>query len=146
MPSPPRTTPFPAMQTRLTALLGIQHPIVLPGMTYISVPDLVVAVCEAGGLGILASGALSSGEIASRFHLTAPAVSQHLKTLRGAKLVSVRAEKQKRIYALNPEGVREVSDWVEKLRAFWNPRLDALEEALASDGETAGHGKTSDDK
>ena len=82
---------------------------------------------------MLAGGALSSGEIASRFHLSPPAVSQHLKTLRGAKLVSVRPEKQKRIYELNPEGIREVSDWVEKVRAFWNPRLDALEEILGKD-------------
>ncbi|MFZ4550764.1 MAG: NAD(P)H-dependent flavin oxidoreductase [Aquabacterium sp.] len=50
------------MQTRLTRLLGIQHPIVLPGMTYIAVPRLVAAVSNAGGLGILASGALSPDE------------------------------------------------------------------------------------
>ena len=82
---------------------------------------------------MLANGALSSGEIASRFHLSAPAVSQHLKTLRSAKLVSVRPQKQKRIYQLNPEGIGEISDWVEKVRAFWNPKLDALEEALKND-------------
>ncbi len=50
------------MKTRLTALLGIEHPIVLPGMTYIAVPSLVAAVSNAGGLGILASGALSPDE------------------------------------------------------------------------------------
>jgi len=79
---------------------------------------------------MLASGALSSGEIASRFDLSPPAVSQHLKTLRAAKLVSVHADKQKRIYQLNPEGVRELADWLARIRAFWNPKLDALEEAL----------------
>src|ERR1700761_2691092 len=82
---------------------------------------------------MLAGGALCSGDIASRFHLSAPAVSQHLKTLRGAKLVKVRAEKQKRIYELNPEGVAELSDWVARIRAFWTPRLDALEQALRKD-------------
>ncbi len=82
---------------------------------------------------MLASGALSSGDIARRFDLTPPAVSQHLKTLRTAKLVSVRAEKQKRIYELNPEGVKELSDWIARIRAFWNPKLDALEEALRKD-------------
>jgi enoyl-[acyl-carrier protein] reductase II len=50
------------MKTRLTTLLGIAHPIVLPGMTYIAVPSLVAAVCNAGGLGILASGGLSADE------------------------------------------------------------------------------------
>ena len=46
------------MKTRITELLGIQHPIFLSGMTWISVPKLVAAVSNAGGLGILATGAL----------------------------------------------------------------------------------------
>lgn len=84
---------------------------------------------------MLASGALSSGEIAGRFKLSPPAISQHLKTLKTAKLVTVRADAQKRIYALNPEGVAEVADWVDRIRAFWNPRLDALEAALKKDSK-----------
>jgi DNA-binding transcriptional ArsR family regulator len=82
---------------------------------------------------MLAGGALSAGEIAGRFELSAPAVSQHLKTLKTAKLVLVHAQKQKRIYQLNPEGVAEVAEWVDRIRAFWNPKLDALEEALRKD-------------
>ncbi|MFT3858734.1 MAG: nitronate monooxygenase [Aquabacterium sp.] len=50
------------MKTRFTEMLGVQHPIVLPGMTYIAVPRLVAAVCNAGGFAILASGALSPEE------------------------------------------------------------------------------------
>lgn len=84
---------------------------------------------------MLAAGALSSGEIANRFDLSAPAISQHLKTLKTAKLVSVQVDAQKRIYSLNPEGVSEVADWVDRIRAFWNPRLDALEAALKKDGK-----------
>ena len=79
---------------------------------------------------MLAAGALSSGEIAGRFAMSPPAVSQHLKTLRAARLVSVTADKQKRIYRLNPEGVEELAAWVERIRAFWNPSLDALQAAL----------------
>lgn len=79
---------------------------------------------------MLAAGALSSGEIAGHFDLSAPAISQHLKALKGAKLVTVRADKQKRIYELNPEGVAEIAAWVERIRNFWNPKLDALEAAL----------------
>jgi DNA-binding transcriptional ArsR family regulator len=79
---------------------------------------------------ILASGALSSGEIAGRFSLSPPAISQHLKALKAAKLVTVRADRQKRIYALDPQGVGEIADWVDRIKAFWNPRLDALEAAL----------------
>ncbi len=79
---------------------------------------------------MLAAGALSSGEIAGRFDMSAPAISQHLKTLRDARLVTVRADKQKRIYQLDPDGVDELSAWVDRIRAFWNPRLDALEAVL----------------
>lgn len=82
---------------------------------------------------MLAAGALSSGEIASRFELSAPAVSQHLKTLKTARLVRVHADRQRRIYELNPDGVDELAQWVERIRAFWNPKLDALEAALKKD-------------
>jgi enoyl-[acyl-carrier protein] reductase II len=47
------------MKTRFTELFGIEHPIVCPGMSWVSVPDLVAAVSEAGGLGILATGPLN---------------------------------------------------------------------------------------
>jgi len=83
---------------------------------------------------MLASGPLSSGDIAGRFALSAPAISQHLKALRQARLVTVTPKAQQRIYELNPEGVTEISDWVGRLRAFWNPRLDALDAALKKEG------------
>lgn len=79
---------------------------------------------------MLAAGALSSGEIARQFEMTAPAISQHLKTLREARLVRVRAEAQKRIYELDPQGVGELADWITRVRSFWSSRLNALEEEL----------------
>ena len=56
---------------------------------------------------MLAAGALSSGEIAGRFALSPPAISQHLKTLKQARLVTVRADKQKRIYTWIPKAWRK---------------------------------------
>ncbi len=47
------------MNTRITKLLGIKYPIILPGMSWISTPELVAAVSNAGGLGILATGPLN---------------------------------------------------------------------------------------
>ena len=82
---------------------------------------------------MLAGGALCAGDIAGRFELSAPAISQHLKALKAAKLVKVRAVAQKRIYELDPEGLADISDWVSRIRAFWNPKLDALEQALKRD-------------
>jgi DNA-binding transcriptional ArsR family regulator len=79
---------------------------------------------------MLAAGAMSSGEIARRFDISAPAISQHLKTLRAAKLVRVRPQAQKRFYELDLEGVTELADWVARIRRFWSQKLDALEEEL----------------
>jgi DNA-binding transcriptional ArsR family regulator len=79
---------------------------------------------------MLAERSLSSGEIAGRFSVTAPAVSQHLKVLRNARLVRVRTEGQRRIYELDRDGVEELSDWVAGLRLFWGRRLDTLEGLL----------------
>lgn len=47
------------MKTRITELFGIQYPVILPGMSWISVPELVAAVSNAGGIGYLATGPLS---------------------------------------------------------------------------------------
>jgi DNA-binding transcriptional ArsR family regulator len=79
---------------------------------------------------MLATGALSSGEIARRFDVSPPAISQHLKTLRGAKLVRVRPQAQMRFYELDPEGVGELADWISRIRSFWSTKLDALEQEL----------------
>src|SRR5687767_7850741 len=84
-------------------------------------------------LELLASGAQPAGELAARFELSAPAVSQHLKALREAGLVRVVVDGQRRIYSLDPEGLGEVDRWLGKVRSFWSGRLDALEAALAKD-------------
>ena len=83
----------------------------------------------------LAKGALTSGEIASRFAITAPAISQHLKTLREARLVRVRAEAQRRIYELDPAGIDAVADWLADIRRYWQVRLDGLEAKLKKEDE-----------
>jgi DNA-binding transcriptional ArsR family regulator len=79
---------------------------------------------------MLATGSMSSGDIARRFDVTAPAISQHLKTLRDAKLFRVRAKAQKRFYELDPEGVGELAQWIARIRSFWSEKLDALEQEL----------------
>jgi DNA-binding transcriptional ArsR family regulator len=79
---------------------------------------------------MLATGSMSSGDIARRFDVSAPAISQHLRTLRDARLVRVRAQAQKRFYELDPEGVGELADWIARIRSFWSEKLDALEEEL----------------
>lgn len=84
---------------------------------------------------ILASGELAAGDIARRFEMSAPAVSQHLKVLKSARLVRVRVDAQRRIYSLDPEGIETVENWLAQIRRFWGPKLDALESALNAAAE-----------
>jgi DNA-binding transcriptional ArsR family regulator len=75
----------------------------------------------------------TAGELVREFDMTAPAISQHLKVLREANLISVRAEGQSRVQMINPEGFQELDDWLNRTRAFWSRRLDALERELRAD-------------
>jgi DNA-binding transcriptional ArsR family regulator len=65
-----------------------------------------------------------------RLELSQPGVSKHLKVLRKAGLVAVRPDGKRRLYALRPEPLAEVDQWLEPYRAFWSKRLDALERHL----------------
>jgi DNA-binding transcriptional ArsR family regulator len=63
---------------------------------------------------MLAEGELTAGDIARRFDMTAPAVSQHLKILRTSELVRVRPDAQRRIYALDPRGLAALDAWIRR--------------------------------
>ncbi|WP_049565137.1 ArsR/SmtB family transcription factor [Nonomuraea sp. SBT364] len=86
-------------------------------------------------LELLADGERSSGEVTTviqrEFGISQPAVSQHLKVLRDNGFASVRAEGTRRLYAVDPEPLREVDQWLERFRGFWSQRLDALATELA---------------
>lgn len=79
---------------------------------------------------LLARRELSAGAIAEKFRVTPPAISQHLKVLREAGLVSVRVDAQRRIYGLAPQGFDELDQWLAQMRRFWSGRLDTLEHQL----------------
>ncbi len=82
-------------------------------------------------LDLLAVRPRSAGEIVSQFpKLSQPGVSQHLKVLREVQLVNVTVQAQQRIYALKPDGFRELDAWVSKYRNFWMDKMDALENHL----------------
>ncbi len=79
---------------------------------------------------LLAERERPAGDLVARFDISAPAISQHLKVLRHAGLVRVRVDGQRRIQALNPRGLEEISLWVERTRRVWGKRLDKLEHIL----------------
>ncbi len=78
---------------------------------------------------MLGERARSAGEIGAGF--SAPAISQHLKVLREAGLVSVEVRGQQRIYRLDPAGLAAFDAWLGKVRRFWGRHLDILEQELA---------------
>ncbi|MDR6291929.1 DNA-binding transcriptional ArsR family regulator [Inquilinus ginsengisoli] len=87
---------------------------------------------------MLAAGERTAGDIAAQFAMSGPAISQHLKVLREAGLITVRAEAQRRIYALDPRGFGALDDWLQHIRRFWGGRLDELERQLRATPGTEG--------
>lgn len=78
----------------------------------------------------LARGPATVGEVAEPFAMSAPAISQHLKVLERAGLVTRTARAQWRTLSLQAEPLDAASAWVERHRREWNLRLDALEAHL----------------
>ena len=77
-------------------------------------------------LQLLADGPQPATEIASRFTMSQPAVSQQLQVLLRASLVRTEARGRQRIYSLDAGRLQEVFHWVEHYRRFWPKRLQAL--------------------
>jgi len=78
----------------------------------------------------LAAGEASVTELAGPFEMSLPAVSKHLKVLERAGLISRGRERQWRPSRLEAEPLREVAEWTERYRRFWEERYDRLDEYL----------------
>ncbi len=76
------------------------------------------------------SGTLSATDICRGFSASPPSISQHLKVLREAKLVRVEKRAQQRIYAINPEPLRELERWVQRFTEAMDDRFRRLDEVL----------------
>ena len=70
------------------------------------------------------------GELVEEIGISQPGVSKHLRVLRDAGLVVVRADAQRRVYALRGDPLAEVAAWLDPYRSFWAGRLDALSDHL----------------
>src|SRR2546421_2160355 len=78
----------------------------------------------------LASGEASVTELAEPFEMTMPAVSKHLKVLERAGLIARGRERQWRPARLEASPLKEVAEWAERYRRFWEESYDRLEEYL----------------
>jgi DNA-binding transcriptional ArsR family regulator len=88
-------------------------------------------IMELLGEGERPAGAVAEALGTGRGGISQPAVSQHLKVLREAGLVRVRAEGTRRIYAVDAEGLASVQSWLERFADGFAGPLDALETELA---------------
>jgi DNA-binding transcriptional ArsR family regulator len=77
-------------------------------------------------LDLLRQGALPAGRIAQKFTVSRPAISKHLRCLRGAHLVREHREGRRRLYHLNAEPLKAVDSWLGHYREFWRANLAGL--------------------
>lgn len=85
-------------------------------------------------LELLRDRELTAGEIAAHFaeEVTRPAISQHLKVLRDAGLVSERRDGRRRLYRARPEGFAELRAYLERM---WDARLERLKRGAEAEAE-----------
>jgi len=75
----------------------------------------------------LRAGPRAVGELARGLPISRPAVSQHLKILKGARLVTDRAEGTRRVYQIDPRGLGEIRRWLDQ---FWDASLAAFRDEV----------------
>ncbi len=80
-------------------------------------------------------GSLAASDIYKHFHSSPPAVSQHLKVLREARLVKVEKRAQQRIYYVNPEPMKELEKWVRRFAAIKEDEYKRLDDLLKTIAE-----------
>jgi DNA-binding transcriptional ArsR family regulator len=80
---------------------------------------------------------MTAGDIAARFEVTRPAISQHLRVLREAELVVERRSGARRLYRARPEGLAELRAFLDD---FWDGGLDRLKAAAEEEQRRRGRG------
>jgi DNA-binding transcriptional ArsR family regulator len=78
----------------------------------------------------LAQGEATVSQLAAPFDMSMPAVSKHLRVLERSGLVEQGREAQFRPRRLRPEPFRDLAEWLESYRRFWDAKLDDLEAYL----------------
>jgi DNA-binding transcriptional ArsR family regulator len=80
----------------------------------------------------LVEGDLPVRELAAPFAMSQPAISRHLKVLENAGLISRSRRATARLSHLEPEPLKEATEWLARYQALWDERYDQLDELLAS--------------
>lgn len=82
----------------------------------------------------LLSGAMPVGELARDFPVSRPAISQHLRVLKAARLVADQPDGNRRLYRLDPAGFDSLRDYLDR---FWTHALDAFKKRVEQSAVTA---------
>jgi DNA-binding transcriptional ArsR family regulator len=85
----------------------------------------------------LSHGEARVTELARPFPMSLNAVSKHIRALERARLVRRRRDGREHLLTFNPRPLDEAAAWIERHRAFWTNRLDALEAALRAEDRAA---------
>jgi DNA-binding transcriptional ArsR family regulator len=86
-------------------------------------------------INLLAHEKLTLNNVADKFDISRPAISKHIKILTECGLVIIRQHGRERYCEANYQRLGEVADWVNQFKIFWNNKLDALEQFLATEVE-----------
>ncbi len=81
-------------------------------------------------LRLLLDGPMAAGDIAERFDMRRPSLSEHLRVLREAGLVTEQRQGRNRVYTLDAEPLEEVATWLTPYERFWRTKLANLRDLL----------------
>ncbi len=84
-------------------------------------------------INVIAHRSMNLNAVADQFDISRPAISKHIKILTQCGLITIKQVGRERYCEAKLQKLNEVSQWVERYRAFWNEKLDALEEFLANE-------------
>jgi len=87
-------------------------------------------------LGLLADQAMTIGEVTDHFDVTRPAIAKHLHILEEGNLIRVEVRGRERLNHLNPDPLKNVSDWIAIFDRFWDEKLENLKNALERDDDS----------
>jgi DNA-binding transcriptional ArsR family regulator len=88
-------------------------------------------------IGLLAGQTLTLNAVAENFRISQPAVSKHMRILAECGLVVIVRKGRERHCTARLQPLRDVAQWAEQYRLFWNSRLDVLEQLINTDPKTS---------
>ena len=81
-------------------------------------------------INLIAQQSMNLNAIADNFEITRPAISNHIRILHECGIISISQVGRERYCKIQPENLREVSDWISQFRQLWEMKLDSFEEYL----------------